>query len=54
MLRAPRPDDAEALAQLINDRRIAVNTARIPHPYGVEDAEQFIAAVNRRGGEARS
>jgi RimJ/RimL family protein N-acetyltransferase len=52
VLRAPRPNDAGALARLINDRRIAVNTARIPYPYSVEDADQFIAAVNRQGGEA--
>jgi RimJ/RimL family protein N-acetyltransferase len=51
VLRAPCAEDAEALAHLINDRRIAINTARIPYPYSVEDAEQFIAAVNRRGGE---
>jgi RimJ/RimL family protein N-acetyltransferase len=51
VLRAPRAEDAEALARLINDRRIAVNTARVSHPYGVEDAKQFIAAVNRQGGE---
>jgi RimJ/RimL family protein N-acetyltransferase len=51
VLRAPRTGDAEALAQLINDRRVAINTARIPYPYSVEDAEQFIAAVNRPGGE---
>jgi RimJ/RimL family protein N-acetyltransferase len=51
VLRAPRANDAEALAQLINDRRIAINTARVPYPYSVKDAEQFIAAVNRRGGE---
>jgi RimJ/RimL family protein N-acetyltransferase len=52
VLRAPRPNDAGALARLINDRRIAVNTARIPYPYSVEDADQFIAAVNKQGGEA--
>ena len=52
VLRGPRPDDAEALAHLINDRRIAVNTARIPYPYSVADAEQFIGAANRPDGEA--
>jgi RimJ/RimL family protein N-acetyltransferase len=51
VLRAPRREDAKALARLINDRRIAINTARIPHPYSLEDAEQFIAAVNRQGSE---
>ena len=40
VLRAPRPDDAKAIAALINDRRIAENTARIPHPYTLADAER--------------
>ena len=35
-LRAPRPEDVKAIALLANDRRIAENTARLPHPYGVE------------------
>jgi RimJ/RimL family protein N-acetyltransferase len=52
VLRAPRRSDVKAIALFANDRRIAANTARIPHPYGIEDAEQFIAAVNKREGEA--
>ena len=51
-LRAPRRGDIEVLARLANERRVAENTARIPHPYGIDDAEQFIAAVNRQDGEA--
>lgn len=51
-LRAPRHEDVKAIAVLANDRRIAANTARIPHPYGVGDAEQFVASVNKRDGEA--
>jgi RimJ/RimL family protein N-acetyltransferase len=51
VLRAPRLEDAKAVAQLANDRRIAENTARIPHPYALADAEKFIAAVNGTGGE---
>jgi RimJ/RimL family protein N-acetyltransferase len=35
---------------LANDRRIAENTARIPHPYRAADAEDFIASANF-GGE---
>ena len=42
ILRAPVADDAEAIATLINDRRIAENMARIPYPYSIEDAETFI------------
>jgi RimJ/RimL family protein N-acetyltransferase len=51
VLRAPRLEDAKAVAQLANDRRIAENTARIPHPYSLADAEKFIASVNRDDDE---
>jgi RimJ/RimL family protein N-acetyltransferase len=51
-LRAPRRGDVKAMALLANDRRIAENTARIPHPYGEADARHFIGAVNKQGGEA--
>ncbi len=51
-LRAPRHGDVKAIAQIVNDRRIAENTARLPHPYGVDDAQTFVNAVNRRDGEA--
>jgi RimJ/RimL family protein N-acetyltransferase len=50
ILRAPRLGDAKAVALLANDRRIAENTARIPHPYRLTDAEDFIASANV-GGE---
>jgi RimJ/RimL family protein N-acetyltransferase len=52
VLRAPRRDDAEALAALANDLRIAANTLRIPHPYALADAQAFIAAVGGDGGES--
>jgi RimJ/RimL family protein N-acetyltransferase len=45
VLRAPRREDARAIAALANDRRIAENTARIPHPYGLADAEAWIAST---------
>jgi RimJ/RimL family protein N-acetyltransferase len=47
VLRAPRLEDAKAVAALANDRRIADNTARIPHPYRLAHAESFIASLNR-------
>src|SRR5262249_23629475 len=43
LLRAPCIEDAKAIAKLANDRRIAENTARIPHPYGIADAKAYIA-----------
>jgi RimJ/RimL family protein N-acetyltransferase len=52
ILRAPHRGDIKAIVRLVNDRRVAENTARIPHPYGGEDAERFVAAANRQDGEA--
>ena len=46
ILRAPRPADAPLIATLVNDRRIAENTARIPHPYRLADAEDWISLAN--------
>jgi RimJ/RimL family protein N-acetyltransferase len=51
ILRAPRLGDAKVLAALANDKRIAENTRRIPHPYKRADADDFISAVNIPGGE---
>jgi RimJ/RimL family protein N-acetyltransferase len=52
VLRAPRLDDAEAIATLINERRIAENLARVPHPYSLADAEGFIGWANKNDSEA--
>jgi len=46
VLRAPRLEDVKAVALQANDRRIAENTARIPHPYRLTDADDFIATAN--------
>ena len=48
-LRAPDASDAQAIASLINDRRIAENTARIPHPYSLADAQSFVASTAASG-----
>lgn len=50
-LRAPRLEDATVVAVLANDRRIAENTTRIPHPYRVADAREWIGAANIQAGE---
>jgi RimJ/RimL family protein N-acetyltransferase len=50
-LRAPGAADATAIASLINDRRIAENTARIPHPYSLADAHAFLGQANRDPAE---
>ena len=45
VLRRPTLADVKAIARLANDRRIAHNTTRIPHPYAVSDAETFVNFV---------
>lgn len=45
ILRAPRLEDAKQVAALANDKRIAENTRRLPHPYTRSDAEDFISSL---------
>jgi len=45
VLRAPRLEDAKAVVTLASDRRVAENTARIPHPYRQADADEWITGV---------
>jgi RimJ/RimL family protein N-acetyltransferase len=45
VLRRPRAEDAASIARLANDRTIAENTASIPYPYTLADAEKFVAQV---------
>jgi len=42
-LRRIRQSDAEMFAHACNDPLIARNTARIPHPYTLDDARAFVA-----------
>jgi len=46
-LRPLEPQDAPELARLIDDPDIARMTTRIPHPYGLKDADGFIARVRK-------
>ena len=50
-LRAPRLEDAKTIALLANDRRIAENTLRVPHPYGLADAQSFLTTANASDDE---
>jgi RimJ/RimL family protein N-acetyltransferase len=51
VLRAPALSDVPALVALAGDRRVAENTARIPHPYTAADAVAVLGVINRSGGE---
>jgi len=45
MLRRPTLADVIAIARLANDRRIAENTRRLPHPYSQDHAIEFVRAT---------
>jgi 8-oxo-dGTP diphosphatase len=45
ILRPPRPSDIEAMAAWLSDHDVARMTARVPHPYSEEHAEEFLAAA---------
>ena len=51
VLRAPVPADSKAIARLANDRRIAENLRRLPHPYSRADAEAFLEYLARESHE---
>jgi len=51
LLRAPVSSDVANIVALAGERRVAENTARIPHPYTAADAAAFFAASNQEGGE---
>ena len=44
-LRQPTLADVKAIAHLANDRRIAENTRRLPHPYCQDHAVEFLRAI---------
>ena len=44
-LRRPTLADVRAIAHLANDRRIAENTRRLPHPYQQDHAVEFVRAT---------
>lgn len=47
ILRGLTRADAPAIAELANDLGVVRNTARMPHPYGLSDADAFVTAAQR-------
>src|SRR5258708_33516426 len=45
ILRRPTLADVKAIARLANDRRIAGNTRRLPHPYSPDHGLEFVRAT---------
>ena len=51
ILRNPRMEDAAAIAAVANDREIAERLTRMPHPYGLADAEAWLRTLAARDEE---
>lgn len=49
VLRAPHAEDIDALAHLANNSKIAEMVSRMPHPYTVNDATDFVWRANAGG-----
>ena len=49
VLRSPGAQDISRLAALANDPSIARMTLRMPHPYEIRDAEEFVLKVAVQG-----
>jgi RimJ/RimL family protein N-acetyltransferase len=47
ILRGPVKTDAAALAFLLNDLNVAGMTSKIPHPYGLADAEDWLEGARK-------
>src|SRR4051812_32934453 len=45
LLRRPTLADVKAVARLADDRRIAINPRRLPHPYTQQHAIEFVRAL---------
>jgi RimJ/RimL family protein N-acetyltransferase len=45
LLRRPTLADVKAITRLANDRRIAENTRRLPHPYSQDHAVDFVRGI---------
>jgi RimJ/RimL family protein N-acetyltransferase len=52
MLRKPTLADVKAVVRLANDRRIAENTRRLPHPYLQDHAVEFVRGLASSKREA--
>lgn len=48
-LRRPEPRDAEAIAQALANYRVAQMLTRVPQPYHLEDAEEWLAMIGEPG-----
>jgi [ribosomal protein S5]-alanine N-acetyltransferase len=53
LLRTPTDGDAAAIARLLNDYEISRNLSRVPYPYSMEDAQEFLRLVKNANKKTR-
>lgn len=53
-LRWPRASDAAEIARLAGDPDVSGGTARLPHPYPIDAATEFVLRARRENSEGRS
>jgi RimJ/RimL family protein N-acetyltransferase len=51
LLRAPNASDTQQIAELANNSNVAAQTSNMPHPYGTEDAHEWISAATDNRGD---
>ena len=50
VLRQPEAADAKPIAKLLGGFDVSKNLRRVPYPYDVKDAEEFLSRVNKAWG----
>ncbi len=43
-LRRPTLADVKAIARIVSDKRVSINLRRVPHPFTLEDASDFVTS----------
>lgn len=47
-LRQPTLADVKAIAGIVGDKRVSINLRRVPHPYSIDDARDFVTSAASR------
>lgn len=47
-LRQPTLADVKAIAGIVGDKRVSINLRRVPHPYSIDDARDFVTSAAGR------
>ena len=50
-LRQPTLADVKAIAGIVSDKRVSINLRRVPHPYTLEHAADFVTSTASTGSE---